>query len=126
MSAEMAYATVAVVAILPLLLLLLLVRWFRKRQREVDASPGLWSGRDYRCPGCGAPMVQGWVMLGRGAIWSSRGQPMPGGLSVVTRALPNTLSFSLRPGCNQAWRCTDCHLLALDHSRLVRPPKGRG
>ena len=109
------------VAILGLILLLVLVRSIQRRSREVGATPGLWDGRDYRCPNCREPMSPGWVMLGRGAIWADRENGPPGAFSTIAAALPNTLSLSLRPAANQAWRCPGCQMLLLDHSRLVKP-----
>ena len=109
------------VAILALILLLVLVRIMRRRSREVDNTPGLWQGRDYRCPGCRGALESGWVMLGRGAIWKNRSEGPPGAFSTIAGALPNTLSLSLRPAANQAWRCPRCQLLLVDHSRLVKP-----
>lgn len=109
------------VAILGLILVLVLVRWIQRRNREVEATSRLWEGRDYRCPNCREPMSPGWVMLGRGAIWADRGAGPPGAFSTIAAALPNTLSLSLRPAGNQAWRCPGCQMLLVDHARLVRP-----
>jgi hypothetical protein len=89
------------VAILGLVLLLVLVRSIQRRSR--------------------GSMSPGWVMLGRGAIWADRENGPPGAFITIAAALPNTLSLSLRPASNQAWRCPGCQMLLLDHSRLVRP-----
>lgn len=120
MGAEMGLLLAGVVAILALVLLLLLVRMIQRRSREVASTPALWEGRDYRCPGCRGHLEPGWVMLGRGAIWRDRRQGPPGPFSTIAGALPNTLSLSLRPAANQAWRCPCCQLLLVDHSRLVK------
>jgi hypothetical protein len=103
-----------------LLALLLLVRRIDRRNRTEPDTPALWTGRDYPCPHCGARMQQGWVLLGKGAIWSGRGQGRPGAFSHIGAALDNTISLSMRPGANMAWRCEDCRLLLLDHDKLVR------
>lgn len=103
-----------------LILLLLVVRRIDRRNRTVSDDPGLWDGRDYACPQCGAPMEQGWVLMGKGAIWSPRGGGRPGPFTNIGSALPNTLSLSLRPGSNMAWECSNCRLLTLDHDKLVR------
>jgi hypothetical protein len=114
-----------VIAILALALILVLVRVIRRRNLEVpeQGPPGSWPR--YRCPGCGAELEPGWVLLGRGAIWSPLSEGPPGTFSLVTGALPNTLSLSLPPACNRAWHCTGCSLLLVDHSRLVRPARRR-
>jgi hypothetical protein len=65
-------------------------------------------------------MEQGWALLGKGAIWSSRSRAKPGTFSHIGAALDNTISMSLRPAVNMAWRCASCRLLLLDHAKLVR------
>lgn len=121
MGAEMGLLLAGVVAILALVLLLLLVRMIQRRSREVASTPALWEDRDYRCPGCRGYLEPGWVMLGRGAIWRDRAKGPPGAFRTIAGALPNTISLSLRPAANQAWRCPRCQLLLVDHSRLVKP-----
>lgn len=115
-------------AFVPLILILLLavaLLWLLKRlgRRHVTVSnrPELWQGRDYRCPGCASPMNQGWVMLGKGAIYSARGKGAPGTFAHIGQALDNTISLALRPAANMAWHCPHCRLLLLDHSKLVNP-----
>lgn len=99
-----------------------LVRHLGRHNRAEPEHRGLWDDRDYRCPHCGAAMEQGWVLLGKGAIWSPRAKGRPGSFSHIGNALDNTISLSLRPAANMAWRCGGCRLLLVDHSRLI----GRG
>ncbi|MEA3274191.1 MAG: PF20097 family protein [Pseudomonadota bacterium] len=108
------------VAISALVLLLWLMRRIRRKSRKVPDVPRLWEGRDFRCPQCGAPMDQGWVMLGKGAIWSSREAGKPGTFAHIGLALENTISMSLPPAANMAWHCASCRLLTLDHDKLVK------
>lgn len=105
--------------LLALGLLFALVVWIHKRNRAVPDDPALWHGRDYGCPACGAAMAQGWVMLGKGAIFSPRASGRPGLFAHIGSALPNTLSMHLRPAANMAWHCPRCRLLLLDHDKLV-------
>lgn len=107
------------VAIAALLVLWAMLRQVARRNRSEPESPALWDGRDYCCPTCGAPMRPGWVLLGRGAIWSPRARGRPGSLATIGAALPNTISLRLRPAANMAWRCERCQLLLMDHSRLI-------
>jgi len=100
--------------------LLLIVRKIEKRNRTLPDDPQLWSGRNYRCPQCGASMEQGWVLMGKGAIWSPRSRGKPGTFSSIGSALPNTISLSMRPGANMGWHCAACQILILDHDKLVR------
>jgi len=100
--------------------LLLIVRRIDKRNRTVPDDPQLWYGRDYPFPTCGASMERGWVLMGKGAIWSPHNRGKPGAFSNIGSALPNTLSLSMRPGVNMAWRCEPCRMLTLDHDKLVR------
>lgn len=116
-------AVVAAVGVL--LALLFIMGRIRRQSRTIDETPGLWAGRDYRCPGCGSPMQAGWVMLGKGAIWSARDQGPPRPWSHLGQTLPNTLSLDLPPACNLAWRCPTCRLLLIDHDKLVRARRGR-
>ena len=108
------------IAIGALVLLWMLVRHLQGRTRTLPASPALWEGRDYPCPDCGARMEPGWLLLGKGAIWSPRDRGQPGTFAHIGQALPNTISLSLKPACNMGWRCTDCQLLLVDHSKLVK------
>lgn len=100
--------------------LLALVAWLRRHHRAVPDAPALWRGRDYACPGCGAPMAPGWVMLGKGAIFSARSRGRPGLFAHIGTALPNTISMHVPPAANMAWHCAACRLLLLDHGKLVR------
>jgi hypothetical protein len=112
-------------AIAALLALWAIVRHLQGKACEVSATSDLWSGRNYACPDCGTTMEAGWVMLGKGAIWSSRDKGPPGTFAHIGSALPNTISLSLRPAANMAWRCPSCRLLLIDHGKLVKPA-GRG
>jgi hypothetical protein len=109
----------ALVVVGALLALLFIVRMIRRRNRSVPDDPLLWDGRDYRCPRCRTPMEQGWVLLGKGAIWSPRLKGKPGPFAHIGLALENTMSLALRPAANMAWHCKHCRLLLLDHDKLV-------
>jgi predicted RNA-binding Zn-ribbon protein involved in translation (DUF1610 family) len=106
-------------ALLAIATLLALVYWVGRRNRSVNDDPALWNGRDYPCPECGAPMQQGWVLLGKGAIWSERAAGRPGAFSHIGQALPNTISMRLKPAANMAWRCDACRILTVDYDKLV-------
>ncbi len=110
----------AATAIAGLLAFLWLVRHLQRKNRSVADDGRLWAGRDYRCPACRTPMEQGWALLGKGAIWSSRSRAKPGTFSHLGATLDNTISMSLRPAVNMAWHCASCRLLLLDHAKLVR------
>ena len=71
-------------------------------------------------------MQQGWVLLGKGAIWSERVVGAPGVFSHIGQALPNTLSMHLKPAVNMAWRCAPCAILTIDHDKLVRLTRDAG
>jgi predicted RNA-binding Zn-ribbon protein involved in translation (DUF1610 family) len=103
-----------------LVALLWIVRRMQRKTRTVAEAPGLWDRRDYRCPQCGAPMEEGWVMLGRGAIWSARRMGRPGTFAHIGVALENTVSLALPPAANTAWRCPTCRLLLVDYDKLVK------
>jgi hypothetical protein len=109
----------ALICVSALLALFWLVRHIDRKSTKVADRVALWNERDYLCPACGEPMEQGWVMLGKGAIWSQRSKGKPGIFSSIGSALDNTISLSLRPASNMAWRCSDCRLLVVDHSKLV-------
>ncbi|MEY6431538.1 PF20097 family protein [Thioalkalicoccus limnaeus] len=115
----------ALTMILLFLLIVLTILWalYRLSRRHVAVAhrPELWQGRNYRCPSCATPMRQGWVMLGRGAIFAPRGQTPPGTFAHIGQALDNTISLAWRPAANMAWHCPHCRLLLIDHDKLVRP-----
>jgi hypothetical protein len=123
MTAPFAHVAVPIIAgltaVVALLALLWIVHRINRHNHSRPEDPGLWVGHDYRCPDCGEPMAPGWVLLGKGAIWRERHLGRPGGLSPISRALPNTLSLRLRPAANMAWHCDRCRMLLLDHSTLV-------
>jgi hypothetical protein len=121
MTASLALWIGASAAIAALLALWAIVRHLQGKACEIPATSDLWSGRSYACPDCGTTMEAGWVMLGKGAIWSSRDKGPPGTFAHIGSALPNTISVSLRPAANMAWRCPSCRLLLIDHGKLVKP-----
>ena len=108
------------IAVAALLALFWLVRRVTARNRSVANDPALWRDRDYRCPDCGVAMQQGWVLLGKGAIWSPLGRGKPGTFSHIGSSLENTISLSVPPALNMAWHCPSCRILLLDHDKLVR------
>lgn len=108
------------IGVLALVALMLLLYRVGRRHHAVVEDAALWSGGAYQCPRCGQPMTQGWVLLGKGAIWSDRARGRPGLLAHIGDALPNTLSLHLPPAANMAWRCDGCRLLLIDHGKLVR------
>ncbi|MGB5833816.1 MAG: PF20097 family protein [Thiohalocapsa sp.] len=91
-----------------------------RRNRTVADIPALWDGRDYHCPQCGAPMDQGWTLLGKGAIWTDRISGRLGTFAHIGKVLPNTLSMQLKPAANMAWRCIACRILTIDYDKMVR------
>jgi hypothetical protein len=101
------------------LLLVLLLWWVARHHRSIPENQTLWQERNYTCVQCGIPMQQGWVLMGKGAIWSERTAGRPGSFALITAALPNTISLRFRPAANMAWRCTSCQLVLIDHSKLV-------
>jgi len=111
---------VGAMAIALLVFLLWVIRRLQRRNLSVAEDPQLWEDRSYRCPECGRGMEEGWVLLGKGAIWSPRSKGKPGTFSHVGQALENTISLSLPPATNMGWRCGGCRLLLLDHSKLVK------
>ena len=113
------------VSIAVLVLLWALLRKIHSRNRCVPFTAALVEGRAYRCPSCGRDMQAGWVMLGRGAIWSPLHSGPPGTFAHIGSALPNTISLALKPASNLSWHCADCQVLMVDHSKLVTPPTRR-
>jgi predicted RNA-binding Zn-ribbon protein involved in translation (DUF1610 family) len=120
MNADIFFMVGALVALSGLLALFWIVRAVRRRTRLVRDSATLWEGRAYPCPQCGGTMQEGWVMLGRGAIWSPRSAGRPGSFAHIGNALENTLTFTLPPAGNMAWRCPSCRLLLIDHDKMVK------
>lgn len=109
------------IAIAVLLFLWTLVRRIGRRSRLVPETPDPWEGRAFKCPACGAAMDGGYVLAGRGLIWSRRGQPRKWVFAHIGEALDNTLSLSISPAVNLAWRCVPCRMLLIDHDKMVRP-----
>lgn len=101
-------------------LLLLLVRRIQRKSRVQTETAHTWSGRDYSCPQCNAPLQPGRVLCGKGILWSDRDGPPVRWHAHIGQALENTISLHLPPALNQAWRCPACRLVLIDHSRLLR------
>lgn len=55
--------------------------------------------------------------------WQDGATVKPGLFANFGSVLENTLSFSLPPAWNMAWRCRASGLVVLDHSRLIRIAK---
>jgi ribosomal protein L37AE/L43A len=112
-----------ITALIPFALAMAALLWIvvrvRRRSRDVSDAPALWQRRDYVCPDCGHRMQQGWVLMGKGAIWTERARARPGLFAHIGNALPNTLSMRLPPAANMAWRCDNCRMLLIDHDKLV-------
>ncbi|MBK1720937.1 PF20097 family protein [Thiocystis violacea] len=123
MQAQIPIYLAGALSISMLVLLWVLIRHMQRRNRAIPFAPTLLEGRAYRCPACGRDMQSGWVMLGKGAIWSPLRAGPPGALAHIGSALPNTISLSLRPASNLSWHCPDCQMLLVDHSTLVTPAK---
>jgi hypothetical protein len=126
MKIDAVLVVMGVVVVAALLVLLWAVRKIQRKSRVLSDSPFLWEGRSYFCLQCNAPMEPGWVMLGRGAIWSSRNSGKPGIFAHIGSALENTVSLSVPPAANMAWRCPSCRLLLVDYDKLVGSNKGSG
>ena len=113
-------------AITALVFMWVIVRRVGRKSQVVPETGDLWEGRAFRCPVCGAPMDEGYVLGGRGLIWSRRGQAKRWTFAHIGEALDNTLSLSLSPAVNLAWRCEPCRMLLVDHDKMVRPNKAAG
>ncbi len=72
------------------------------------------------CPRCHKTMTPGLAMLGRGLIWRKPETTGAGTFSMITQALPNTISMNIRPAYNRAWRCDACSTALVDYSKMVR------
>lgn len=124
-STQSGFIIAAGLALSVLLALWWLVRHLQRQTQCVAATPDLWTDRDYCCPACGQPMQPGWLLLGKGAIWTERNQRPPSTFAHLGQALPNTISLDWRPASNMSWRCHSCQLLLVDHAKMIRPAASR-
>jgi len=76
-----------------------------------------------KCPKCHAQMEPGYSMAGRGVIWRGTGDGRPGLFITITSVLENTMSLNAPPALNISWRCLNCKLILLDHSKMVKVKK---
>ena len=108
-----------VIAAVPLFLL---VRYLRAKNQVANYDSRGHQKVAVACPSCQRAMAPGLALMGRGLIWRQPGQRGSGTFSLITQALPNTLSINLPPAFNRAWRCEGCEMAVIDHSEMVRMP----
>ncbi len=96
-----------------------------RRNVTIGETSDLWQGKIYHCPICSQTMHQGYVLTGKGIIWTPRSGKPIGTLAHIGQSLENTLSLSVPPALNMAWQCGDCKHILIDYSKLVKPRKTR-
>jgi len=85
---------------------------------EIDKSEINWLILD--CPKCNNKMENGFSLAGKGITWRERKQKQPGPFNTVGTVLPNTFNLTPSTSLNISWHCSNCNLIVLDHSNLVR------
>lgn len=108
------------VPILALLSVWLLFRHLGSKTQVSDYNRQTHEHDPLNCPRCQKAMTPGLAMLGRGLIWRKPETSGAGTFSMITQALPNTISMNIRPAYNRAWRCDDCSTALIDYSKMVR------
>ncbi|MEJ2509757.1 MAG: PF20097 family protein [Gammaproteobacteria bacterium] len=118
---KLALAIAAALLVIGLgLLMWWLLRRLARTTRVVQGRDAELDRPERRCPACGQTMAQGYVMAGRGLIWGERHRKTPGTFAHIGQSLANTISLTLPPALNMAWRCEPCALVLVDHSKMVK------
>ena len=98
----------------------ILVRKLVKSNRVLKLNESEINWEEIECPKCQIPMESGYSMAGRGVIWREKGAKRPGTFSTIGSVLENTMSINMPPALNISWRCHNCKLIVLDHSKMVK------
>ena len=75
---------------------------------------------EHHCTACGITMETGYTLCGRGIFWQTADAHHFSLFTHIGQALENTISFSMRPAVNAAWRCPRCKLILIDYSRMIK------
>jgi hypothetical protein len=114
------------ILIIPLLVALasaLFLLYFWKKMKAVTTAtakvpPADLDGR-IKCPRCGRDMAHGFIIAPRGIMWQDSTDKRAGLVAAPWNVLENTLSMTMRPQRNSAWRCASCRVLTVDHSVMI-------
>ncbi len=120
MTSTVALALFVILFVLILSIIFFVFRRITRNNVNVEESGSLWLDRNYHCPHCKQPMEQGYVLAGKGIIWSPRRGNKIGTFAHIGQALDNTMSLRIPPALNMAWQCAQCKLTIVDHSQLVK------
>ena len=105
---------------LVLLFIWILMRRILKKNKVVQVEKSSLNWKELKCPNCERIMEEGYAFAGKGIFWAAKSAKKPGAFSYIGQALENTLSISLRPALNMAWRCNSCKMILIDHSRMLK------
>jgi len=114
------YWMLFLVPILAFVPIWLLVRHLGAKTQVTDYDRRAHQREPLNCPRCQQAMTPGLAMLGRGLIWRKPETSGAGTFSMITQALPNTISMNIRPAYNRAWRCEACSTAVIDYEHMVR------
>jgi len=65
-------------------------------------------------------MENGFSLAGKDITWRERKQKQPGPFNSVGAMLPNTFNLTPSTSLNISWHCSNCNLIMLDHSNLIK------
>lgn len=81
-----------------------------------------YSEEEILCPMCQQAMISGYSLTTRGILFHQKNENFSLLKAMFNnQLLKNTadLSVRFRPRENQAWRCPDCQMVLIDHSKLL-------
>ena len=100
--------------------LLIIIRKVNKRNTVVSLEKSEIEWKELKCPKCQKVMITGFALPGRGIIWHEKNEKKPGPFSNIGSVLENTVGLSFLPALNISWRCSNCKLVILDISKMVK------
>ncbi len=118
--------TLGLFSIIPIMIFRSLRRAAKKSEPFTfeGAVPPRESSRTFLCPKCNGTMEEGYLLARSGIFWTPQGERFTYRRSFAD-ALPNTsnLGWGGRKRCNNAWKCPQCTLVVIDHSRIYETSK---
>jgi len=75
------------------------------------------------CPNCGKQMIAGYTLTQRGIFFHAKGHDFNLFKAAFSnQILKNTADMGIlfRPRENFAWHCSDCQIVTIDHSQMVK------
>ena len=106
------------ISLVSIVFLVLMIRKVGKKSKSADWSR-VRAELSYipKCPKCGLPMKEGFILARGGIQWREKPTPLP--MASFWTGLESTSNVGMSVKYNRAWRCESCRVLTVDHNYLL-------